>query len=133
MEHQMAEMVEGHRRALKDMSATRECRITEENRRALDELESLKQDLYFFLRNAHQTLIRKKVAIFGAGVSGLVAYKYISDKCVRPIVFESQCEVGGVWTHIAQTINSSDPKKPLTDSQTSLGLVQFITHSHITL
>src|SRR5689334_17407527 len=42
---------------------------------------------------------RQRVAVIGAGVSGLAATKCLLDEGLEPVVFEQRSEIGGLWNY----------------------------------
>ncbi|KAF3779797.1 putative flavin-containing monooxygenase 1 [Nymphaea thermarum] len=52
----------------------------------------------------------KKIAIVGAGISGLIACKYLKTKGFDPIVFEMKDNVGGVWLRTLDSTLLQTPK-----------------------
>uniref|UniRef100_A0A8C5UAI1 Flavin-containing monooxygenase n=1 Tax=Malurus cyaneus samueli TaxID=2593467 RepID=A0A8C5UAI1_9PASS len=54
-----------------------------------------------------------RVAVVGAGVSGLAATKCCLDEGLEPTCFEQSQDIGGVWRYtVSQRCPSSCPREP---------------------
>ncbi|KAG4215363.1 hypothetical protein ERO13_A01G174100v2 [Gossypium hirsutum] len=79
--------------------------------------------------------MERKIGIIGAGVSGLLACKYILSKGFHPIVFESQSSIGGVWTKALETTKLQTPKpfNQFSDFAWPSSVTEYFPDKHVVL
>jgi dimethylaniline monooxygenase (N-oxide forming) len=66
-----------------------------------------------------------RVAILGAGLSGLAAAKGLAEEGLEPVVFEQSAEIGGLWNYHEEAPDGGGPAYRSLKANTSKQLLAF--------
>ena len=68
---------------------------------------------------------QRRVAVIGAGMSGLVTARALQDEGIEPVVFEQTTNIGGLWNYRDDAPNGGGPAYRSLRTNTSRQVMAF--------